>query len=165
MALTDAIQRTVESLGHEYVASTTTVEQEIDRSLYRERVTAILSAFFGGLALLLAAIGLYGLMAYNVSRRSREIAIRIAVGAQRAAVQRMVITETLALALIGVTVGVPCGVVSSKLIAGMLYGVSSHDPLTFLAVSLVLMTIAAIAGLVPARRAMRLDPIVALRCE
>ena len=165
MALTDAIQRTVESLGHEYVASTTTVEQEIDRSLYRERVTAILSAFFGGLALLLAAIGLYGLMAYNVSRRSREIAIRIAGGAQRAAVQRMVITETLALALIGVTVGVPCGVVSSKLIAGMLYGVSSHDPLTFLAVSLVLMTIAAIAGLVPARRAMRLDPIVALRCE
>jgi putative ABC transport system permease protein len=80
-------------------------------------------------------------------------------------VQRMVIRETLALALIGVAVGVPCGIVSSRLIAGVLYGVSSHDPLTFLTVSLVLMAIAAIAGLVPARRAMRLDPIVALRCE
>lgn len=165
MALAEPIQRAVESLGHEYVASTTTIEQEIDRSLYRERITAMLSAFFGGLALLLAAIGLYGLMAYYVSRRSREIAIRIAVGAPRAAVQRMVIRETLALAWIGVTVGVPCGIVSSKLIAGMLYGVSPHDPLTFVTVSLMLMAIAAIAGLVPARRAIRLDPIVALRCE
>ena len=165
MALTDPIQRVAESLGHEYVASTSTVEQEIDRSLYRERITAILSAFFGGLALLLAAIGLYGLMAYNVSRRSREIAIRIAVGAQRTTVQRMVMGETLALALIGVAVGVPCGIISSRLIAGMLYGVSSDDPLTFLTVSLVLIAIAALAGLVPARRAMRLDPIVALRCE
>lgn len=165
MALAEPIQRAVESSGHEYVASTTTIEQEIDRSLYRERITAMLSAFFGGLALLLAAIGLYGLMAYYVSRRSREIAIRIAVGAPRAAVQRMVIRETLALAWIGVTVGVPCGIVSSKLIAGMLYGVSPHDPLTFVTVSLMLMAIAAIAGLVPARRAIRLDPIVALRCE
>jgi ABC-type antimicrobial peptide transport system permease subunit len=77
----------------------------------------------------------------------------------------MVIRETLALTLIGVTVGVPCGVVSSRLIAGMLYSVSSHDPLTFLGVSLVLMTIAAVAALVPARRAIRFDPIVALRCE
>lgn len=77
----------------------------------------------------------------------------------------MVIRETLSLALIGVVIGVPCGIASSRLIAGMLYGVSSHDPLTFFTVSLVVMVIAAIAGLVPARRAMRLDPIVALRCE
>ena len=165
MALVDPIRRAVESLGHEYVASTSTVEQEVDRSLYRERVTAMLSAFFGGLALLLAAIGLYGLMAYNVSRRSREMAIRLALGAQRAAVQHMVICEALTLALIGVIAGVPCGIASSKLIAGMLFGVSSHDPLTFLTVSLMLMAIAAMAALIPARRAMRLDPMVALRCE
>jgi predicted permease len=165
LALIGPIKRTVESLGHEYVASTSTVDEEIDRSLYWERITALLSAFFGAVALLLAAIGLYGLMAYNVTRRSREIAIRIAVGAQRTTVQGMIIRETLTLALIGVAVGVPCGIASSKLIAGMLYGVSPHDPLTLFAVSLVLLGIAAIAGLVPARRAMRLDPMLALRCE
>jgi ABC-type antimicrobial peptide transport system permease subunit len=165
LALIGPIKRTLESLGHEYVASTSTVDEEIDRSLYRERITALLSAFFGAVALLLAAIGLYGLMAYNVTRRSREIAIRIAVGAQRTTVQGMIIRETLTLALIGVAVGVPCGIASSKLIAGMLYGVSPHDPLTLFAVSLVLLGIAAIAGLVPARRAMRLDPMLALRCE
>ncbi len=165
MAFRDAIQRTVGSLGHEYVASTSTIEQEIDRSLYRERITAMLSAFFGGLALLLAAIGLYGLMAYNVTRRSREIAVRIAIGAPRTVVQRMILRETLALALTGLAVGIPCGIATSQLIAGMLYGVSAHDPLTFVTASLVLTAIAGIAGFFPARRAMRLDPMVALRCE
>jgi predicted permease len=159
------LRQTIESLGHEYVASITTIQNEIDRSLLQERVTAMLSAFFGGLALLLAAIGLYGLMAYNVMRRSREIGIRMALGAQRGSVQRMVLRETLTLALIGLAFGVPCAAAASRLIASLLYGVSTHDPLTLVVVSIMLAAIAAIAGFIPARRAMRLDPMTALRNE
>ncbi len=164
-AIIGPLRRSVESLGREYISRVKTVEQEIDRSILQERVMAMLSAFFGGLALLLAAIGLYGLMAYNVTRRSREIGIRMALGAQRARVQRMILRETLALALIGVAFGVPCAVAASRLIASLLYGVSASDPLTFVVVSAMLIAIAAIAGFIPARRAMRLDPITVLRNE
>ncbi len=164
-AVVGPVRQTIESLGHEYVVSVNTVENEIDRSLLQERVMAVLSAFFGGLALLLAAIGLYGLMAYNVTRRSREIGIRMALGAQRARVQRMILRETLALALIGVAFGVPCAIVASRVIASLLYSVSASDPLTLVIVSVMLIAIAAIAGFIPARRAMRLDPITVLRNE
>ncbi len=164
-AIVGELRQTIESLGHEYVASVNTVEQEIDRSLLQERVTALLSAFFGGLALLLAAIGLYGLMAYNVTRRSREIGIRIALGAQRGAVQQMVLREALTLAVIGLAFGVPCAIGASRLIASLLYGVSAHDPITLIIVSMMLVVIAAIAGFIPARRVMRLDPITVLRNE
>ncbi|MGI9075218.1 MAG: ADOP family duplicated permease [Bryobacteraceae bacterium] len=164
-AMIGPLRRRVESLGREYISRIKTVEQEIDRSLLQERVMAMLSAFFGGLALLLAAIGLYGLMAYNVTRRSREIGIRMALGAQRARVQRMILRETLALALIGVAFGVPCAIAASRLITSLLYGVSASDPLTFVVVSVMLIAIAAIAGFIPAWRAMRLDPITVLRNE
>jgi predicted permease len=164
-AILGPLRQAVESLGREYVSRVRTVDQEVDRSLIQERVTALLSAFFGGLALLLAAIGLYGLMAYSVARRSREIGIRMALGARRGLMQWMILRETLLLALKGVVIGLPCAAAASRLIAGMLYGIGTGDPVTFVLVPLLLAAVAALAGFVPARRAMRLDPIAALHYE
>jgi len=164
-ALAGPLRRTVESLGREYVDRIKTIEQAIDRTVLQERLSALLSAFFAGLALLLAAIGLYGLMAYSVTRRSREIGIRMALGARQSSVQWMVLRETLLLALLGLGIGLPCAIACAHLIASMLYGVSSNDPLTLLFVSLLLLGVSALAGFLPARRAMRLDPIAALHYE
>lgn len=165
MVLEGPISQVVESLGHEYVPSVKTVEQNINRSILQERVTAMLSAFFGGLALLLAAIGVYGQMAYSVARRTREIGIRIALGARQGAVQQMVLREALGLAALGVAIGVPCAVVASRLIASMLFGLSPHDPATLALVVAVLLAASALAAYFPARRAKRVDPMVALRYE
>ena len=164
-AMAASVSREIESLGHEYVTSVTTISENINRSLLQERVTAFLSGFFGGLALLLAAIGLYGLMAFNVTRRTREIGIRIALGAERNSVQWLVLRETLALAALGLAVGLPCALAASRLIAGALYGVPAKDPVTLAAVSALLVGVAALAGWFPARRATRIDPMVALRHE
>ena len=165
VAMRGAIKEAVDSLGQEYVFSIKSVGQLIDKTILQERVTAMLSAFFGGLALLLAAIGLYGLMAYNVTQRKREIGIRVALGANRGLVQRMVLRETLLLALAGLSIGIPCALVAARFISSMLYGVESHDAVTLAAVSLILLAVAALAGFLPARRAMRVDPMVALRYE
>jgi len=131
----------------------------------RERIFAILSVFFGGLALLLAGIGLYGLMAYNVTRRTQEIGVRIALGAARREVLSMVLRETLGLTSIGIALGLVFALATSQLIANMLYGVPAQDPVTLVAVSVVLTAVAAVAGWIPARRAMLVDPMVALRYE
>jgi predicted permease len=165
MRLAGSIRRIVGSLDHEYVASIRTIEEEVDRSIYRERITAMLSAFFGALALMLAGSGLYGLIAFNITRRTREIAIRIAIGAPRNTVQTMVIREAFVLAAAGIAIGLPCSIACGKLISGMLYGVSAHDPFTVAVVSLMLLAVAALAAFAPARTATRLDPIVALRRE
>ena len=163
--LQDGLKKAFESFGHEYILSVRPVGEHIDQFLLRERVIAVLAAFFGGLALLLAAIGLYGLMAYSVTQRAREIGIRMALGATRGVVRAMVLRETLALAGVGLAAGIPAAIVASNLIAGLLYGVSGRDEVTLAGVSLVLATVAGIAGLLPARRAMRLDPMTALRRE
>ncbi len=164
-AMANAVRQTVDSLGHEYVAKTHMVVETIDRSILRERVFAILSAFFGALALLLAGIGLYGLMAYNVTRRTQEIGVRVALGAARKNVLLMILRETLGLTSVGIVLGLACALAASQLIANMLYGVSGHDLVTLAAVSFVLTGVAAVAGWIPARRAMRVDPMVALRYE
>jgi len=105
--MADPLRHTVESLGHEYATSIRTVRQNIDRTLLQERITAMLSAFFGALTLLLAAIGLYGLMAHAVTRRTREMGIRAALGASRGSVVKMILREMLALVLSGVLIGLP----------------------------------------------------------
>jgi putative ABC transport system permease protein len=125
----------------------------------------MLSSFFGGLALLLASIGLYGLMAYSVSRRTREIGIRAALGARRTNLVWLVLREALALVLLEVAVGIPSALAANRLIASMLFGVSPGDLPTIAAVSLLLFASAAFAGYLPARRASRIDPVVALRNE
>jgi len=130
-----------------------------------ERSLAQLVSVFGALALLLGAVGLYGTMSYSVARRTAEIGIRMAVGAARANVFRMVLRETFVLVLAGFALGVPAALAGARLIANRLFGVSSADPFTFLFAAGLLAAVAAIAAFLPAHRAARVDPLVALRWE
>jgi len=159
------IGREIESLGREYPVRTESASQVISQALVEERVTAILASFFAGLALLLASIGLYGLMSHAVTHRTREIGIRVALGAQNRNILRIVLGETAVLSLLGIAIGIPCGIASSRLIAGMLFGVSANDFPNIVTVCPLLLTVALFAGYVPARRASNIDPIVALRAE
>jgi ABC-type antimicrobial peptide transport system permease subunit len=115
------------------------------------------------LALLLAAIGLYGLMAYNVTRRVREIGIRVALGAQRGVILWMVLREALVLAVVGVASGIACAIAAARWIASMLYGITPYDAATLVGVSFVLVMVAAVAAFLPAYRSARVDPMIALR--
>jgi len=124
-----------------------------------------LLVLFAAMALVLAATGIFGVISYSVSRRTREIGIRMALGASRNTISHMVLRETLLLALAGLAVGVPCTFAASRLLGHMLFGVSANDPVTLIAVAFTLIAVAVIAGFVPLRRAMRVDPIVALRYE
>ena len=164
-ALARTVGHEIESLGHEYPLGTKTIAQEVSQALVEERVIAMLSGFFAALALLLASVGLYGLMSYAVTHRTREIGIRVALGAQRATVLWLVLREALALGLFGIALGIPCALAADQLIASMLFGISSGDVPTIAAVSLSLLAVALFAGYLPARRASRIDPMVALRDE
>jgi predicted permease len=165
----EAIARTVgheiESLGREYPLRTKTASQVISDVLVEERVVAMLSAFFAAIALVLASIGLYGLMSYAVTRRTREIGTRVALGAQQRNILWIVLRETIALTLFGIALGVPCALAASRLIASTLFSVSSTDAPTLTAMSLLLLGVALFAGYLPARRASAIDPIIALRTE
>jgi predicted permease len=164
-ALARAIENEVNSLGRDYSLGARTIDQEVGQALVEDRAISMLSSFFGGLALLLASIGLYGLMSYSVSRRTREIGVRAALGAQRTTVIWLVLHEALALVLLGVAVGIPFALAASRLIASMLFEISPGDLPTIAAVSLLLLASALVAGYVPAVRASRTDPVVALRTE
>jgi len=130
-----------------------------------ERVVAQLSTFFGLLAVFLSAIGIYGLMSYVVSRRTNEIGIRMALGAERMHVRWLVMQEVLVLVTIGVAIGVPTALLASRLVASMLFGLHGNDPLSLLAAVFAMLAIAALAGYLPARQASRVDPMIALRYE
>ena len=142
-----------------------TLENQLEISLLTERLLATLSTVFGGLATLLAALGLYGVMAFLVARRTREIGIRMALGAGQASVVWMVMRETLILAGIGVTIGLAGAYALTRLIQAQLFGVQATDLLTMAAASLAIAAVAALAGYVPARRATSIDPMDALRFE
>lgn len=164
-ALAVTIGHEIESLGHEYPFRTATVDQRVGRFLVNERVIALLSSFFAALALLLASIGLYGLMSYVVTRRTREIGVRVALGAQQGSVRWMILRETLALTLFGIAIGIPSGLAATRLIASMLFGLSPSDFSTIATACLLLLAVAFFAGYLPARRASSIDPILALRTE
>lgn len=164
-ALAMTIGHEIESLGREYPLRTATVDQMVSRFLVNERVIALLSTFFAALALLLASIGLYGLMSYGVTRRTREIGVRIALGAQQGSVRWMILRETLALTLSGVAIGIPFGLAATRLITSMLFGLSPSDVSTLVTACLVLLAVALVAGYLPARKASAIDPILALRTE
>jgi predicted permease len=142
-----------------------TESEQIDRLLFQERLVARLSGFFGLLALVLACVGLYGLLSYEVSRRTREIGIRMALGARPESVLKLVLRQGVVLAIIGATVGIGVALGVTRYLASMLYNIHANDPVTMIAVAILLMLVALAACYVPARRAMRVDPMVALRYE
>jgi ABC-type antimicrobial peptide transport system permease subunit len=140
-----------------------TLEGQLARSLQLPRTLATLSGFFGGLALLLAAIGLYGIMSYSVARRRNEIGVRIALGAGQGRVVRMVLGEVGRMVTAGVVIGTLLALAGAKLVVAFLYGVKPSDPTTLALSALVLATVGVVAALAPAARAARLDPVDALR--
>jgi predicted permease len=142
-----------------------TMRAQIGESLFVERLVAALSAAFGLLATLLAAVGLYGVMSYTVSLRTREIGIRVALGAGRRTVLGMVLKEVAILALIGVAVGLPGGYGLGRLVETQLFGLTARDPLTFVVATVTLLLTAMLAGYLPAARATRVHPMVALRYQ
>jgi predicted permease len=142
-----------------------TLQDEVDAALIRERLLALLSTILGGLAVLLAAIGLYGVVAYAVGCRAKEIGLRMALGASRQGVLWLVLVETLRLVGLGIAAGVPLSVAASHLIAGFLYGLGAADLRVLAGSAMVLLAVALAAGFVPAFRASRLDPILVLRHE
>jgi ABC-type antimicrobial peptide transport system permease subunit len=144
-----------------------TLADQMNSLLSRERLVAALSLLFGVLALLLASVGLYGLMAFSVVQRTGEMGLRMALGAAKGTVLRLVMREALVLVLIGLVIGVPCAFLAGRLaanqISGLLYGLNATDPVTMVGAILVLMGVAGIAAYLPAARASRVDPMVALR--
>jgi predicted permease len=137
----------------------------LDDNMRQERLIAELCGVFGALALLLASIGLYGVLSYAVAQRTNEIGIRMALGAERGRVIRMVLRETAALIAVGLAVGVPASLVSARLIQSKLFGLKPADPLTFAASLGIMMAVAVVSGYLPAHRASRIDPVIALRDE
>lgn len=142
-----------------------TLNEQVNKSLWQERLVSSLSSIFGLLALLLACVGLYGVISYTVARRTKEIGIRIALGATRVNVLRMVLKESLALVFVGVAIGVPGAFAATRFISTMLYGVSASDPLTIAGAALVMGAVTVPAALIPARRATKVDPLIAIRYE
>jgi predicted permease len=139
--------------------------EQIDRSLFQERLFARLTSFFGLLAALLACIGVYGVMAFAAGKRTREIGIRMALGADRGSILAMVLRETVVLLAIGIVVGIGMALEASRLISTLLFGLKPTDPMTIAVAALLMVAAAALAGYVPARRASRVDPMTALRYE
>jgi predicted permease len=161
-SIRQAVQRIDPNLP---IYETKTMTRQISESLYIERMVAALSVAFGGLATLLAAIGLYGVMSYAVARRTREIGIRMALGAERVSVVWLVLKEVAVLSVSGVAVGLLGAFYLSRKVESQLFGLSANDPATLGGAVLLLLVVALLAGLVPARRATTIDPIVALRAE
>ncbi len=142
-----------------------TLSEEVHSSISGDRETAVLASLFGVAAVLLVCLGIYGLLAYSVAQRQREIGIRMALGAERGDVVKMVVGQGLRLVLIGVAIGIAGALALTRFLSSLLYGVKPTDPLTFVAVSLILIAVALLACYIPARRAAKIDPMVALRYE
>ena len=165
-ALAPQIRQVLKQVSNSIVLrSMNTLEEQINGTLIQERLVAKLLGFFGLLALVLACVGLYGVMSYGVVRRTSEIGIRMALGARRTDVTSMVLRETLVLVIAGVALGVPAALASTHLLRSLLFGLTPTDPVTIGAMSVLMLGIAALAGYLPARRAARVDPMVALRHE
>jgi predicted permease len=147
------------------LASVRTMQEVYDQSVARTSFTLVMLGIAGAMALVLGMIGIYGVISYTVSQRQREIGIRLALGAQRGDVVQMVLQQGARTALVGVSIGILAALGTTRLMASLLFGVTAHDPLTFALVAALLLVVALLACYIPARRAMRVDPMVALRYE
>jgi putative ABC transport system permease protein len=155
----------VQRLDEEAAIGMKTMEQVISRSNWTPRNLALRLGVLGVVALLLAAMGIYGVISYVVAQRTREMGIRLALGAQRRDIFKVVLRQGLTLTLIGAAIGVALSFALTRFLSSLLFGVSAHDPATFVAIILLLMIVALMASYLPARRATDVDPIVALRYE
>lgn len=161
-----AIRRQVQAVDKDLpVTDVAKLPEIIDDSLAQPRFRTLLLGLFAVMALVLAATGIFGVISYSVSRRTNEIGVRVALGASRAMILRMILRETLILAFVGLAAGLPCALAASRLVGHLLFDVSPNDPATLASVAFTLCAVAILAGYLPARRAMRVDPIVALRYE
>jgi ABC-type antimicrobial peptide transport system permease subunit len=142
-----------------------TMTAQVEAAVVQERLMATLAAGFGGLALILAAIGLYGLLAYTVARRTSELGIRMALGAGRASLIWLILQNALRLLAIGLLAGILAAIAASRWIASLLFGLTATDPSTIVIAAAVLLGAGLLAGYPPARRATRIDPMSCLRCE
>jgi ABC-type antimicrobial peptide transport system permease subunit len=160
------VRRAVQEIDpREVIYNVATLEQVVANSLAARRFSMMLLGVFAALALALACVGIYGVISYLVKQRTNEIGVRMALGAQRTDVLRLILGEGTRMALIGVAIGIVAALGLTRLMRNQLFGVSAQDPLTFGGVALCLVIVAIAACYVPARRAMRVDPIVALRYE
>jgi predicted permease len=165
-ALASAVNRELRELDHDLpVFRVLTMEQRIAGSLARRRFSTILLGAFASLALALATIGIYGVMSYLVSQGTREIGIRMALGATQQGILRLVVRQGMVLALSGVVIGLFAAFAFTRVVSGFLFGVAATDTLTFAAIAVLLVAVALFASYVPARRAARIDPMISLRCE
>ena len=164
--IVDSVRRSLQRMNSEQVIyGSQTMDEIISSSIANRWFSMVLLSSFACLALLLSSIGIYGVISYLVGQQTREIGIRVALGAQRNDVLRLILGNGARMALLGVAIGLVAALGLTRVMAGMLYGVSATDPATFLLVALVLMLVAFAACYIPARRAMRVDPLVALRYE
>jgi predicted permease len=161
-----AVRRSISQLDNNLPLSNIKTESEqIEGSLFQERLIARLSSFFGGLSLLLACVGLYGLLSYEVMRRTREVGLRMALGAQSRDILKFIVGQGVGLSAVGLVIGILAALGVTRFLASLLYGVRPADPVTFAAVASLLTVVALLASYLPARRATRVDPMVALRYE
>jgi ABC-type antimicrobial peptide transport system permease subunit len=161
-----AISNEVRGAGSDILLTNiATLNEQVDQSLVQERLVATLSLFFGLLALLLACIGLYGVMGYDVARRTHEIGVRMALGASSRQVLQLVLRESLLWVALGVAAGLGAALATTRWVESLLFGLKPQDPLAIGLAAIVLFVVAAIAAYLPARRASRVDPMAALRCE
>ena len=161
-----AIERELRAVdGQLPISRVRTMEQVLSGAVSRQNFNMVLLSIFAGVALVLAAIGIYGLMSYSVEQRTQEIGIRMALGANRSTMLKSVLREGLTLAIVGVVLGLGLAYGLTRLLASLLFGVKASDPLAFALVARLLTLVAAVAALIPARRATRIDPAIALRYE
>lgn len=165
-AIMDSVRRAVSEIDpREIIYGVQTLDEVLAGSLAPRRLSMILLAAFAALAVVLSCVGIYGVISYLVGQRTREIGVRVALGAQRGHVMRLVLGQGARMALIGVFIGIAAALLLTRLMANQLFGITAHDPLTFVVVGILLMLVAVLASYLPARRAMQIDPIRALRHE
>lgn len=164
--MTGPVRRVITALDKDLpVANVTTMEQMLDTALARKRFNMLLLSIFAGVALLLSAVGIYAVISYSVGQRKQEIGIRLALGASRGQIFKLVVGQGMWLVLIGLTIGLAAAFALKGILDSLLYGISATDPITYIGTPVLLILVALLACYIPARRAVHIDPITAMRAE